>query len=231
MKPLLHNRNPVPFPAGNAAQTKRLHASLLLLAGGRGSRMGGRNKLYLELEGSLLIERTLEKVAPLFREVIMLVAAGESPMVNDVLYSLIKKWDISVVEDRVPSRGPLEGLYNGLFRMKEEWGFLLGCDMPTPDPEVIIGMSCFCSINNDAVVAERLGFLEPLHAFYRRSCIGPVSDAIGRGDRKIKHFYGDIRLTVINENKLREFGDDESSFFNLNTPHDVEKMKLNQEVR
>ena len=161
----------------------------------------------------------------------MLVAPGESPVVNEALSPLIKRWEISVVEDRVPSRGPLEGLYNGLSGMKEEWGFLLGCDMPTPDPEVITGMSCFCSINNDAVVAERLGFLEPLHAFYRKSCIGPVSDAISRGDRKIKHFYRDIRLTVINENKLKEFGDDGSSFFNLNTPHDVEKMILSQEVR
>ena len=231
MKPLLHNKTPELTPVGSTAHKERLHASLLLLAGGRGSRMGGRNKLYLELEGSLLIEGTLEIVAPLFREVIMLVAPGESPVVNDALSPLIKRWDISVVEDRAPSRGPLEGLYNGISRMKEEWGFLLGCDMPTPDPEVIIGMSRFCSINNDAVVAERLGFLEPLHAFYRRSCIGPVSDAISRGDRKIKHFYSDIRLTVINGNKLKELGDDGSSFFNLNTPHDIEKMKLNQEVR
>ena len=231
MKPLLHNKTPEFTPVGSTAHKERLHASLLLLAGGRGSRMGGRNKLYLELEGSLLIEGTLEIVAPLFREVIMLVAPGESSVVNEALSPLIKRWEISVVEDRVPSRGPLEGLYNGLSGMKEEWGFLLGCDMPTPDPEVIIGMSCFRSINNDAVVAERLGFLEPLHAFYRKSCIGPVSDAISRGDRKIKHFYRDIRLTVINENKLKEFGDDGSSFFNLNTPHDVEKMILSQEVR
>ena len=231
MKPLLHNKTPEFTPAGSTAHKERLHASLLLLAGGRGSRMGGRNKLYLELEGSLLIEGTLEIVAPLFREVIMLVAPGESSVVNEALSPLIKRWEISVVEDRVPSRGPLEGLYNGLSGMKEEWGFLLGCDMPTPDPEVIIGMSCFCSINNDAVVAERLGFLEPLHAFYRRSCIRPVSDAISRGERKIKHFYRDIRLTVINENKLKELGDDGSSFFNLNTPHDIEKMRLNQEVR
>ena len=231
MKPLLHNKTPELAPVGSTAHKERLHASLLLLAGGRGSRMGGRNKLYLELEGSLLIEGTLEIVAPLFREVIMLVAPGESPAVNEALSPLIKRWDISVVEDRVPSRGPLEGLYNGLSGMKEEWGFLLGCDMPTPDPEVIIGMSCFCSINNDAVVAERLGFLEPLHAFYRRSCIRPVSDAISRGDRKIKHFYRDIRLTVINGNKLKELGDDGSSFFNLNTPHDIEKMRPNQEVR
>lgn len=231
MKPLLHNKTLFSTPACSAAHKERLHASLLLLAGGRGSRMGGRNKLYLELEGSLIIEGTLGLLAPLFKEIILLVAPGESFKATAALSRLINKWDIFVVEDRENARGPLEGLYNGLCHMKEDWGFLLGCDMPTPDPDVIRGMGCFCSINNDAVVAERLGFLEPLHAFYRKSCTGPVSDAIARGDRKIKHFYEDIRLTVINGNKLKEFGDDESSFFNLNTPHDVELMKLSQDVR
>ena len=231
MKPLLHNKTLVFTPVGGTAYKERLHASLLLLAGGQGSRMGGRNKLYLELEGSLLIENTLELVAPLFKEVILLVAPGESSKVKETLSTLISKWDITVTEDRVQARGPLEGLYNGLCHMNEEWGFLLGCDMPSPDPDVIKGMSSFCSVNNDAIVAERQGFLEPLHAFYRKNCIGAVSDAMLRGDRKIKQFYNDIRLTVINEKKLKEFGDERSSFFNLNTPHDVEKMKLSQEVR
>jgi len=230
--PLLHNKTLVFAPVGSTANKERLHASLLLLAGGQGSRMGGRNKLYLELEGSLLIEDTLELVAPLFKEVILLVAPGESSKVKEALSPLISKWDIAVAEDRVQARGPLEGLYNGLHHMKEEWGFLLGCDMPSPDPDLIKGIELFfASINNDAVVAERQGFLEPLHAFYRKSCIGAVSDAMQRGDRKIKQFYPDIRLTIINEKKLKEFGDDTSSFFNLNTPHDVEKMKLSQEVR
>lgn len=231
MKPLLHNKTLEFAPGSSTAHNELLQASLLLLAGGQGSRMGGRNKLYLELEGSLLIEGTLELVAPLFKEVILLVARGESSKVKETLSPLLSKWDIAVVEDRVPARGPLEGLYNGLCHMKEEWGFLLGCDMPSPDPAVIKGMNIFCSVNNDAVVAERQGFLEPLHAFYRKSCIGAVSSAMERGDGKIKQFYNDIRLTVINEKKLKEFGDQESSFFNLNTPHDVEKMKLSQEVR
>lgn len=231
MKPLLHNKTLAFAPVGSPAHKERLHASLLLLAGGQGSRMGGRNKLYLELEGSLLIEGTLELVAPLFKEVILLVAPGESSKAKEALSPLISKWEIAVVEDRIQARGPLEGLYNGLRHMKEEWGFLLGCDMPSPDPDVIKGMSIFCCADNDAVVAERQGFLEPLHAFYRKSCIGAVSDAMERGDRKIKQFYSDVRLTVINEKKLKEFGDHESSFFNLNTPHDVEKMKLSQEVR
>lgn len=231
MKPPLHIKTLVDTPVVNAAQKERLHASLLLLAGGQGSRMGGRNKLYLEFEGSLLIEGTLEVVAPLFSETILLVAPGESENIKKHFSSMVRKWEITIVEDRVRARGPLEGLYNGLYNMKEEWGFLLGCDMPTPDPGVIIGMNSFCTEHNDAVVAERLGYLEPLHAFYRKSCIDPVLDAMRRGDRKIKQFYSGVKLTVVYEEALKKFGDDRSSFFNLNTPHDVEKMKLCQEVK
>lgn len=231
MKPLLHNKTLEFTPVGSTANKELLQASLLLLAGGQGSRMGGRNKLYLELEGSLLIEGTLEIVAPLFSETILLVAPNESEKVKKTFSSLIKKWEIKIIEDREKAIGPLEGLFNGLCQMQEQWGFLLGCDMPTPDPDVIKGMGSFCSSNIDAVVAERLGFLEPLHAYYQKNCIGAVYDAIIRGDRKIKQFYNDIRLAVVSKEKLKEFGNDDRSFFNLNTPHDVEKIKLIQDVK
>lgn len=215
-------------PAGAPATKRRLHASLLLLAGGRGSRMGGRNKLYLEVEGSLLIERTLRATAPLFSETLLLVAPGESVRVRSCFASLIERYNISLIEDRAPCRGPLEGLYMGLSYMKEEWAFLLGCDMPTPQGESVACMSGFCGDETDAVVAELNGYIEPLHAFYRKKCAAAVGRAIERGDRKIKHFYNDVRLTVVKEEVLPVGCED--SFFNLNTPRDIKTMMERQTV-
>ena len=209
-----------------AAPRRRLHASLLLLAGGRGSRMGGRNKLYLEVGGSLLIERTLRRISPLFSETLLLVACGEADAVRADFASLIGGYTVSLVEDRVRGRGPLEGLCRGLSRMSEEWGFLLGCDMPTPQEDTIRGLYRHCGNNTDAVIAELKGYLEPLHAFYNRRCAAAAERAIARGDRRIKQFYNDIRLTAVKEEALS--GDYEGSFFNLNTPRDIEKMNLRQ---
>lgn len=228
MAPLLFEQ-PVLSSAG-AAETKmgRLHASLLLLAGGQGSRMGGRNKLYLEVEGSLLIEKTLRETSPIFSETLLLVACGESESVRRNFASLIERYNVTIVEDRTRGVGPLEGLCRGLSHMKEEWGFLLGCDMPTPQEDTIRGLSAFCAQNSDAVVAELHGYLEPLHAFYRKSCVVAVARAIERSDRKIKQFYKYIRLTAVKEEALT--GDYARSFLNLNTPHDIETMILHQGV-
>ena len=228
---------PAPFPYRTTHLTcrcgrkKRLCASLLLLAGGKGSRMGGRNKLYLELEGTLLIERTLSTLAPLFAETLLLIAPGESDKINTALAPLVEKWRLRIVEDSVPGRGPLEGLMRGLTEMDSEWGFLLGCDMPYVDGAIASGMYDFCSDNTDAVIAELHGFIEPLHAFYRRSCCDSIQKALSRGERKIKASYQEINLLVLKEELLRSYGNCEESFFNLNTPGDIDKMKKYQEVK
>lgn len=182
--------------------------------------MGGRNKLYLEVEGSLLIERILRRTSLLFRETLLLVASGETDRVCVRFAPLIEKYNVSLVEDRSPNRGPLEGLRMGLSEMKYEWGFLLGCDMPTPCEETIRGLFERCCDDTDAIVAELNGYLEPLHAFYKKSCTVSVENAIARGDRKMKRFYNDVRLTIVKEETLS--GDYESSFFNINTQHDIE---------
>ena len=54
----------------------RIGASLLLLAGGLGSRMWGKNKLYLELSGAPLLGHILARLAPLFDETLLLAAQG-----------------------------------------------------------------------------------------------------------------------------------------------------------
>lgn len=232
MVPLLREKLAESSTVNPSVLTGRINASLLLLAGGRGFRMGGRNKLYLEVEGSLLLERTLGRIASLFEEKILLVAAGESATVKQRISPLLDKWDLSIVEDRAPNRGPLEGLYMGLSSMKTEWGFILGCDMPNPQEKIIRIMHSFCSTDLDAVIAETGGYIEPLHAFYRRSCLDSVGTAITKGDRRIKQFYNDVRIRIINEEVLKKYGDCDyvNSFINLNTPHDIETMIKTKEV-
>lgn len=211
--------------SGGMARVRRPAASLLLLAGGRGSRMGGENKLYLEFEGSLLLEKTLNAIAGLFSEVVLIVAKGDGAYVSKRLSHLLARWGVRVTEDRKSGIGPLEGLRAGLSVMKEEWGFLLGCDMPSPREDVINRMRRFCGQGTDAVVAEYGGYIEPLHAFYGRACASAAERAIARGDRKIKLFYDEVRLTIVSEGLFKNYRGYENSFLNLNTPRDIEKLR------
>jgi molybdopterin-guanine dinucleotide biosynthesis protein A len=187
--------------------------------------MGGGNKLYLEFEGSLLLEKTLNAIAWLFNEVVLIVAKGDGAYVSKRLSRLLARWNVRVAEDERQGIGPLEGLRAGLSVMKEEWGFLLGCDMPSPMEDVINCMRRFCGRGADAVVAECGGYIEPLHAFYGRACASAAERAITRGDRKVKQFYDDVRLTIVREELFKNYRGYENSFLNLNTPRDIERLR------
>lgn len=200
-------------------------ATLLLLAGGKGLRMGGENKLYIKIGGSLVLERTLRVVAPLFAETILLAAHGEGARIEREIEASARGRHVVVAEDRETGRGPLEGLFMGLSSMKTEWGFLLGCDMPMADPNIIRAMSEYRTGEADAVTAETGGFTEPLHAYYRSSCLPHIEKTLDSGERKIKKFYPRINLSIIKDSELEKYGSCERSFFNVNTPHDIETVE------
>ena len=131
----------------------RIGSSLLLLAGGLGSRMWGKNKLYLELSGAPLLGHILARLAPLFDETLLLAAQGGAREARERLGPLLDRWDVRVTEDRAAGRGPLEGLCRGLAEMNGEWGFLLGCDMPGVGEAVLRGMASLRAEETDIVAA------------------------------------------------------------------------------
>lgn len=201
--------------------TRAIGGSLLLLAGGLGSRMWGKNKLYLELGGAPLLGQILTRLSPLFDETLLLAAKGGAREARERLGPLLDRWNVRITEDRAEGRGPLEGLCRGLAAMNGEWGLLLGCDMPFADETVLRGMAALRTEETDVVTAEIGGWLEPLHAFYSRRCLPRAEAALAQGGR-IKAFYRESRLTILNEEALSRLSPGyKKSFTNLNTPGDL----------
>lgn len=207
----------------------KIPASLILLAGGKGSRMGG-NKLYLSRDGLPLVKNLLDRLPHLFQEVVLSVGAGESGYAADVLAPLIATFQIIVTEDRASARGPLEGLFNSLSAMGGEWGFLYACDMPSPQ-EAAIRTLWACTPPQCDVSAVRLdGRLSALHAFYRKSCLKAIDCAISeaqgsrRGGAKIISFYDNIELNVVGEASFAHLPGWRKSFNNFNTPEELREI-------
>ncbi|MDO4561132.1 MAG: molybdenum cofactor guanylyltransferase [bacterium] len=202
------------------AAARRVGGSLLLLAGGLGSRMWGENKLYLKFAGAPLLSYLLPRLSPLFDETLLLAAKDGAREARQRLGPLLNEWNVRVTEDRAAGRGPLEGLCRGLATMSGEWGFLLGCDMPNVEEAVLRGMAALRAEDTDVVAAEIGGYLEPLHAFYSRRCL-PRAEAALAGGGRIKGFYRESRLTIAGEETLSRFSKSyKNSFTNLNTPGD-----------
>ena len=87
--------------------TRAIGGSLLLLAGGLGSRMWGKNKLYLELGGAPLLGQILTRLSPLFDETLLLAAKGGAREARERLGPLLNRWNVRITEDRAEGRGPL----------------------------------------------------------------------------------------------------------------------------
>ena len=94
----------------------------LILAGGQGSRMGGRDKGLVPYRGRLLVDHVIGRVASQVDE--LLISANRN--IDDYARRGHK-----VLADTLPGfQGPLAGVLAGLQAASNEWVLTVPCDMP-----------------------------------------------------------------------------------------------------
>ncbi len=184
----------------------------LILAGGKGSRMG-RDKALMEFDGERLIDRAIRTLAPLFDEIIVAADTAER-------FSGLE--GARVVEDLYPQRGSVGGLYTGLQEAEESPVFACGCDMPFMSRRAVAGLVRFAeSTKADAVLPLYDGVLEPLHAVYSPSCAGEFKRFIESGGFKIIDVFPELEVARVDPVVFAPSLSPEHIFFNVNTPGDL----------
>jgi len=123
-----------------------------------------------------------------------------------------------MVEDIFPGQGVLVGIYSGLLASNTDVNFILACDMPFVVPELVSHLISLCSTAADVVVPIVRGYYEPLFAVYRKSSISEIYRALKRGKLKVSGIYDTLRVHTVEEQEIRSFDPDLTSFINLNTP-------------
>jgi molybdopterin-guanine dinucleotide biosynthesis protein A len=183
----------------------------VVLAGGRGTRLGGVNKALLEIGGRRVIDRLLEAVRPIAIDPIVLVN-------NDG--SLDQLAGTRVVGDVEPGAGALIGLYSGLRVVATPLAVALACDMPFVSTPLLRGLLAEAR-EWDAVVPLIGGQPEPLHAVYRQSCVPAIEAALAAGQKRLISFFEAVRVRYVDEDALRGWDPDLRSFLNVNRPDDL----------
>lgn len=89
-----------------------------ILAGGKGRRMGGKEKLYLQYEGKYLALRTMEALDMLENHYISVADIPKIRIRN-------AQW----ITDLYKDEGPLGGILSGLLQCPEKALFVVPCDM------------------------------------------------------------------------------------------------------
>lgn len=201
--------------------------SAVILAGGKASRFMGVNKARLKIGGQTIIERIYTVLEPIFDEII--IVANRPEDFKDL------KPEIAVYPDMTKSCGPLSGIYTGLLKMKNEAGFFCACDMPFLDGRVIRFLLKMLAKNPDFdIVCPRTGdkYFEPLHAFYKKTCVKPVEDLLKSPyPPKVENIFPLVKTRFIDMDKV-PFKTHPYVFFNVNTWESfAEAVKIDRSIQ
>lgn len=185
----------------------------ILLAGGQSSRFGS-NKALISFAGITLIEYIYKNLDQNFNKVIVVGPKAE--------YSFLKGAEIK--EDIYQDKGPLAGIYTGLYFSKSRYNFICGCDMPFLNREYFnfLKEKTRKTPEKEIIVPRYNNYLEPLAAVYQRSLIRKIKEEISADNLKIKSFYQKSSKEIVGEEKLKRHFDLEKLFFNLNYPEDLD---------
>lgn len=188
--------------------------SVVVLAGGRGQRLG-RDKATLELvRGQTLLQRALGLVAPLSDDVIVVRRPDQDLSVSAA----------RVISDRAPFHGPLAGILAGIEAAREEWVLVVACDMPFLSRPLLRYMLTLRT-GYDVVVPRLAVGMEPLHALYHRRAAAAVRRVLERGERRLVSFYDGLRVRAVTPDELAPHDSEGRAFFNINTPEDLDQAR------
>jgi len=187
--------------------------SCIVLAGGEGKRLG-TDKAFLSIGDRVLIEGIMEKMARIGDEVIIVTNSPQR-------YSHL---EARLVGDVYPGKGALGGIYSGLRAACHDYGLVVACDMPFLDLRLLRYM-ILLSPGQDVVIPRVGGLTEPLHAIYSKQCLQPIERVLAGGGRRIIEFFPEVRVRYIEEQEIKLFDPQSLSFFNINTPADLEKAR------
>jgi molybdenum cofactor guanylyltransferase len=180
----------------------------IVLAGGRGRRMGGVDKGLTLLQGKPLVQWVLERLAPQVQEV--LINANQNLADYEAL-----GW--RVVPDSIGDfAGPLAGLQSGLAAARHELVVCVPCDSPFLPLDLVRRLAnARAQTASDLAVAKTGQQPHPVFCLCRRDLLPHLSGFLERGGRKIDAWYAALKVVEV------AFDDEAEAFSNINTREEL----------
>lgn len=184
----------------------------VVLAGGRGSRMGGLDKGLQPYRGTPLALHALRRLAP---------QVGCALLNANRHLDVYGGFGVPVWPDASPDfPGPLAGVLAGLAHCETTWLATVPCDSPHFPADLVARLAQGLQDHPGAelAVARAGGRLQPVFALMKTSLRDSLVDYTGSGGRKVEVWMARHRLVEVNF-------DDESAFFNANTLEELRSIE------
>lgn len=192
-----------------------------VLAGGAARRYGGTPKGLLTVGGRRILDRVVDAVQAVVGAPPLLIANAPD--------STAWRPDLQTIPDVRPGFGTLGGIYTALTAGPGGGPVLcVAWDMPFVTGALLRALVDRMTAGQfDAVLPESSGKrgLEPLCAVYGPACAAAIARRLESGDLKAISFHADVRVGIVPLAQVREFGDPDELFFNVNTPDDLARAE------
>jgi molybdopterin-guanine dinucleotide biosynthesis protein A len=184
----------------------------IVLAGGRGRRMGGVDKGLVELAGRPMIAHVIERIAPQVGEIV--INANQ----NLERYA---GFGFPVVADAVGGfAGPLAGLHAGAMRTSKPLVCTVPCDSPYLPGDLVARLAAALEREHaDLAVARTFDQPHPVFALTRRDVLPGLADFLAAGGRKIDAWYAALAVAEV------AFDDEAEAFQNVNTRDELAQIE------
>ncbi|MBN8490550.1 MAG: molybdenum cofactor guanylyltransferase MobA [Burkholderiales bacterium] len=187
----------------------------LVLAGGRGSRMGGLDKGLQRHAGQPLALNALRRLAPQVGP--LMINANR----NLEVYAAM---GVPVHADVLPDfAGPLAGLLTGLMHCQTPWLVTVPCDSPQFPTDLVARLAAAAAAAEaDIAMATTWedGELrhQPVFSLLRRELLPSLQAYLDAGQRKIDRWTGSQRCTLLRFDEVEAFA-------NANTPEELQALQ------
>jgi molybdopterin-guanine dinucleotide biosynthesis protein A len=194
----------------------RQHITGLVLAGGRGSRMGGVDKGLQTFEGAPLAVRALTRLAPQVDRA--MVNANRNLAAYEAMGAPV--WPDTLAD----YPGPLAGFLVGLTRCETPYLVSVPCDSPCFPLDLVARLAD--ALDRDqaeiaiAATRDHAGTvqLQPAFCLMKRELAEGLRDALDQGERKIERWTARHRRVIV-------VFDDAEAFANVNTLDELQRLQ------
>lgn len=179
----------------------------LVLAGGNARRMNGQNKALLEFGQRSFLLRLSDAFTD-FDELLLACGAHKLPQIGR----------FTPVFDRLPERGPLEGIAAALTVCKSDALVVAACDMPLFSDALAAYLAAAVGTHAAVACRDRAGRRHPLCGVYTKACLPALNAALDAGRLRMSLLFEEIGGVWL---PLEDtpFGD--ALLTNVNTPDEL----------
>ena len=179
----------------------------IVLAGGKGMRMGGVDKGLQPLRGKPMVAWSIARLKPQVEEIV--INANQN-------LEIYRAFGYPVVADEIGGfAGPLAGLHAGLNAAAHPLVVTVPCDSPFLPADLVSRLSASLK-DRDLAVAKTGSQPHPVFALMKREVRQSLEAFLASGGRKIDAWYAALKVVEVG------FDDEADAFRNINT---IEELK------